>query len=220
MSKIILNAEPRTVTGKQVRQLRREGKLPAVIYGSKIDSKAITLDLRGASKILSGATSSSLVTIVLDGKEYPSLVREKQIDFILGTLKHVDFLAVSLKDKIKASVSIVFEGEAPAVKEFNAILSSGLSQIEIEAYPQDLPESFTVDISVLVNLGDSILVKDINVPENVEILSDPEELVLFASSMKAEAEEEEEEEIVGEDELEEIGEPEVIEKGKKEEEEE
>ena len=218
MSKIILNAEPRTVTGKQVRQLRREGKLPAVIYGSKIDSKAITLDLRGASKILSGATSSSLVTIVLDGKEYPSLVREKQIDFILGTLKHVDFLAVSLKDKIKASVSIIFEGEAPAVKEFNAILSSGLSQIEIEALPQDLPESFTVDISVLVNLGDSILVKDINVPENVEILSDPEELVLFASSMKAEAEEEEEE-IVAEDKLDETGEPEVIEKGEKEEEE-
>lgn len=216
MSKIILKAEPRTVTGKQVRQLRREGKLPAVIYGSKIDAKAITLDLRGASKILSGATSSSLVTIVLDGKEYPSLVREKQIDFILGTLKHVDFLAVSLKDKIKASVSIVFEGEAPAVKEFNAILSSGLSQIEIEALPQDLPESFTVDISVLVNIGDSILVKDINVPENIEILSDPEELVLFASSMKAEAEEEEEE-IVS-DELEETGEPEVIEKGKKEEE--
>ena len=81
-----------------------------------------------------------------------------------------------------------------------------------------MPESFTVDISVLVNLGDSILVKDINVPENVEILSDPEELVLFASSMKAEAEEEEEE-IVAEDKLDETGEPEVIEKGKKEEEE-
>lgn len=217
MSKIILNAEPRTVIGKQVKQLRREGKLPAVIYGNKIDPKAITLDLRTATKILSNTTSSSLVTIILNGKEYPSLVREKQIDFILGTLKHIDFLAVSLSEKIKASVSIVFEGEAPVVKEFNAILSPGLGQIEIEAYPQDLPESFTVDITVLKNLGESILVKDITAPENVEILSDPEEMILFASSTKAEAEEKEE---IGELEgIEDSGEPEVIEKGKKEEDE-
>lgn len=214
MSKVLLNAEPRTVIGKQVNQLRREGKLPAVVYGSKIDSKPITLDLREATKILSTTTSSSLITIVLEGKEYPSLVREKQIDFILGTLKHIDFLAVSLTEKIRASVSVIFEGEAPAVKDHNAILSSGQNQIEIEAYPQDLPESFIVDISVLKEVGDSILVKDINIPENVVVLSDPEEMVLFASSQKAEVEEEELEE---EAELDELGEPEVIEKGKKEE---
>lgn len=218
MSKILLNAEQRTVIGKQVNQLRREGKLPAVIYGSKIDPKAITLDLRDATKILSTLTSSSLVTIVLDGKEYPSLVREKQIDFILGTLKHIDFLAVSLTDKIRASVSIIFEGESPAVKEYNAILSSGLNLIEVEAYPQDLPESFSIDISVLKEVGDSILVKDITVPENVEVLSDLEEMVLFASSQTIEVEEEEE--LEEEAELEEDVEPEVIEKGKKEGEEE
>jgi large subunit ribosomal protein L25 len=218
MSKILLNAEQRTVIGKQVNQLRREGKLPAVIYGSKIESKAITLDLREATKTLSTVTSSSLVTIVLGGKEYPSLVREKQIDFILGTLKHVDFLAVSLTDKIRASVSINFEGESPAVKEYNAILSSGLSQIEVEAYPQDLPESFTVDISVLKEIGESILVKDIAIPENVEVLSDLDEMVLFASSQTIEVEEEEE--LEEEVELEDGVEPEVIEKGKKEDEEE
>ena len=218
MSKILLNAEQRTVIGKQVNQLRREGKLPAVIYGSKIDPKAITLDLRDATKILSTLTSSSLVTIVLDGKEYPSLVREKQIDFILGTLKHIDFLAVSLTDKIRASVSIIFEGESPAVKDYNAILSSGLNLIEVEAYPQDLPESFSIDISVLKEVGDSILVKDITVPENVEVLSDLEEMVLFASSQTIEVEEEEE--LEEEAELEEDVEPEVIEKGKKEGEEE
>lgn len=214
MEKILLKAEPRTVIGKQVNRLRREGKLPAVIYGSKIDPKPITLDLREATKTLSTVSSSSLVTIVLSGKEYPSLVREKQIDFIMGTLKHIDFLAVSLTEKIRASVSVVFTGEAPAIKDHNAILSSGLSQIEIEAYPQDLPESFTVDISVLENIGDSILVKDIPVSENVEILSDLEEMVLFASSQKAEVEEEEE--LEEETELEEEVEPEVIEKGKKE----
>jgi large subunit ribosomal protein L25 len=214
MSKIILNAEPRTLIGKQVKQLRRQGKLPAVIYGNKVDSKAVTLDLRDATKILSTVSSSSLVTVVLDGKEYPSLVREKQINFILRTLKHVDFQVVSLTEKIKAFVSIHFEGESIAVKEFDAILSTGLNQIEVEAFPQDLPENFIVDISKLENLGDSILVKDLIIPENVLLLSNPEELVVFASSSKPEAEEEVEaiEEVVETSEVE----PEVIEKGKKE----
>ena len=215
MSKILLNAEPRVVVGKQVKQLRREGKLPGVIYGYKIEPKAITLDLRDATKILSSVTSSSLVNIVLEGKEYPTLVREKQIDFILGTLKHIDFQAVSLSEKIRAAVTITFEGEAPAVKEFQAVLTTGLSQIEVEAFPQDLPEGFTVNISGLENLGDAIYVKDIEMPENVDLLSNPEEMIVLASTTKL-AEEEVEE--VEEELEEEVSEPEVIEKGKKEEE--
>lgn len=217
MSKIILNAEPRTIVGKQVKQLRREGKLPAVVYGHKIDPKPITLDLHTATKILSSATSSSLISIMIEGKEYPSLVREKQIDFILRTLKHVDFQAVSLTEKIRAAVTIVFEGEAPALKDFDSILTSGLNQLEIEAYPQDLPENLIVDISNLKQVGDIILVQDIDVPDNVEVLSNPEDMVAIISSSYVAEEEVETEEV---DELEESSdEPEVIEKGKKEEEE-
>lgn len=217
MSKIILNAEPRNVVGKKVRQLRREGKLPAVVYGHKIDPKPITLDLRDATKILSTVTSSSLVSIMIEGKEYPSLVREKQIDFIQRTLKHVDFQAVSLTEKIRAAVTIVFEGEAPALKDFDSILTSGLNQLEIEAYPQDLPETLVIDISNLKEVGDFISVQDIAVPENVEVLSNPEEMVAIISSSYVAEEEVEGEEVV---ELEETSdEPEVIEKGKKEDEE-
>lgn len=219
MSKIILKAEPRSITGKQVRQLRRQGKLPAIIYGHKIDPKSITLDLRDATKVLSTVSSSSLVTVELDGKEYPSLVRERQIDFIVGTLKHVDFQTVSLSEKIRTSVTIRFEGEAPALKDQDAILSSGINSIEIEAYPQDLPEGFTVDISTLNAIGDSLYVKDIDVPENVEILSNPEELVVIVSSSFTAEEEEEVEGEIEEEELEATEvEPEVIEKGKKEDE--
>ncbi len=219
MSKIILNAEPRSVTGKQVRQLRREGKLPAVIYGHKIDPKSITLDLRDATKVLSSVSSSSLVTVVLEGKEYPSLVRERQIDFILRTLKHIDFQAVSLTEKIRTFVTIRFEGESPALKDQDAMLSSGISSIEIEAYPQDLPEGFTVDISKLKEIGDSLFVKDIVVPENVEVLSNPEELVVIVSSSFTAEEEVEGEGEMEEEELEASDvEPEVIDKGKKEDE--
>jgi large subunit ribosomal protein L25 len=216
MSKILLNAKPRTVIGKQVKQLRRQGKLPATIYGHKIDPKSITLDLRDATKVLSTITSSSLITVVLEGKEYPSLVRERQIDFILGTLKHIDFQAVSLTEKIHTMVKIRFEGESPAVKDQDAMLSIGLNSIEIEAFPQDLPEEFIVDVSKLNEVGNALFVKDILVAENVEVLSHPEEMVVIVSSSRAAEEEEEVEGEIEEAELEvsEV-EPEVIEKGKK-----
>jgi len=216
MSKILLNAKPRTIIGKQVKQLRRQGKLPATIYGHKIDPRSITLDLRDATKILSTITSSSLITIVLEGKEYPSLVRERQIDFILGTLKHIDFQAVSLTEKIRTLVTIRFEGESPAVQDQDAILSVGMNSIEIEALPQDLPEEFIVDVSKLTEIGDSLLVKDIEVSENIEVLSHSEEMVVIVSTSRP-AEEEEVEGELEEEELEEIDvEPEIIEKGKKE----
>lgn len=212
MSKIVIIAEKRTLIGKQVRQLRRAGKLPAVIYGHKIEPQAISLDFHEASKNLSGLTSSSLIEVQLDGKAHPVIVREKQMNFIRNEIIHVDFQEVSLTEKLRTAVTIQLEGESPAVKEYDAILVAGLSEIEVEAFPQDLPEKFFVGVSALKEVGDSILVKDILAPANVEILSDPEEMVVLVthSTIAEEEEEEGELEVGGE-------EPEVIEKGKGEE---
>ena len=211
MEKVVLKASKRNVVGKQVRALRREGKLPAVIYGHRIEPINIEMDAHSASRILGRLTSSSLVTIDVNGKEYPALVREKQFNFIKNSLIHIDFLAVSLTEKITASVGVHLEGTAPAVKDFNAILVTGLTELEVECLPTDLPERFILDISGLAEIGDGVYVRDVVVPANVEILSDPEEMIVVATAMAAE--EIEEEAIEG-------GEaPEVIEKGKKEEEE-
>jgi large subunit ribosomal protein L25 len=211
MEKVVIKAEKRAVVGKQVRALRREGKLPAVIYGRRIEPINILLDSRTASRILAKLTSSSLVTIEVDGKEYPALVREKQRNFIKNNLLHVDFLAVSLTEKITASVSIQLEGVAPAVKDFNAILVTGLTELEVECLPTDLPERIIVDISGLKEIGDGVYVRDLVVSDKVEVLSEPEEMIVVATAMAAE---EVEEAVEGE-----AAEPEVIEKGKKEEEE-
>ena len=213
MEKVVIQAEKRAVVGKQVRALRRDGKLPAVIYGYGIDPLSIVLDAHSASRILAKASSSTLVTIELAGKQYPTLVREKQLDFIRNILIHVDFLAVSMTEKITASVGIQLEGVAPAVKDFNAILVNGLTELEVECLPPDLPQRFIVDISGLAEIGDGVYVKDIPAPPKVKILSDPEEMIVVATAMAAE----EVEEVVA---VEEEEEPEVIEKGKKEEEEE
>jgi large subunit ribosomal protein L25 len=210
MEKFVLQGTKREVTGKQVKALRREGKLPAVIYGRHVEPLNITLDARTAQKVLSKVTSSSLVTLVVDGKEYPALVREKQRDFIKGDLLHVDFLAVSLTEKIRATVRIEITGVSPAVKDFNAVLVTNLDELEVECLPGNLPERFVVDISSLTQVGDAIHVRDIVVPQDVRVLNDPDEVVVVATYAK----EEEAAVAAGEG----MVEPEVIEKGKKEEE--
>src|SRR5687768_13088220 len=115
MEKVVLKAEKRDVVGKQVHALRRAGKLPAVIYGRHIAPISILLDSHIASLTLGRLTSSSLVTIELDGTQYPTLVREKQRDYIKNRLLHVDFLAVSLNEVIRASVIVNFTGTSTAV---------------------------------------------------------------------------------------------------------
>lgn len=213
MDKIVLHAEKRKVTGKQVRKLRREGKLPAIIYGHKVEPTALSLDLKETTKILSTLTGSSLVTVSIEGKEEAVLVREKQKDYIKGTLLHVDFQVVSLTEKLTTGVEVELTGIAPAVKDFNGVVVSGLPEVKVECLPQDLPEKIVVDISNLLKIGDAIYVRDLPAIEKVTVLDNPDELIAIISATK----EEEVVEVapVAEGEL---AEPEVIEKGKKEEE--
>jgi large subunit ribosomal protein L25 len=212
MEKAAIQATVRAVTGKQVGQLRRDGKLPGVMYGRHFDTTPITMDLKEATRILSGLTSSSLVNIDLDGKQHAALVREKQRDYIVGTLKHVDFQVVSLTEKIRATVSIEFSGASPAVKDYNGVVVTGINDIDVECLPQYLPERIVVDISALARIGDGIYVRDIEVPKEVEVLEDQDEMVVIITAPVAE--EVEVTEVVAAAE-----EPELIEKGKKEEEE-
>jgi large subunit ribosomal protein L25 len=172
----------------------------------------IVMDSKSASKVLNGATSSSIVTIVIDGKEHAALVREKQKDYLRNQYIHVDFQAVSQTEKIRTRVGIVLVGVAPAIKDFNGVVVEGIDSIEVEALPKDLPEKFSLDISKLANIGDGIHVKDVVAPANVAILDDPEEMIVLITSPAAE-------EVEAPAETEAV-EPEVIEKGKKEEEEE
>lgn len=209
MEKIVIEATRREVTGKKVRFLRREGKLPAVIFGYGVEPTPITLDLKEASRTLASVGSSTLVTINLDGKEYNVLVRERQQDVIYRNLTHVDFQAVSMTETVRAQVAIHIVGdhEIPAVENYGAIINTGLDVLEIECLPQDLPERIEVELTSLAEIGDSILVKDLPMPKGVVALDDPDALVVVVSAPIAEEAAEREET------LEEGAEPEVIEKG-------
>jgi large subunit ribosomal protein L25 len=207
-----LKAARRDVTGKQVKTLRRVGRLPAVVYGHGVQPLSISLDAHEAAMALTGLSSSAIVTIDLDGDQHAALVREKQKDYVKNRLIHVDFQVVSLTEKIRAAVRIDLQGESPAVKEFNAVIVHQLNQVEVEALPRDLPETFVVNIEKLAAVGDSIAVRDLEVSNKVTLLTDPDEIIVLATG----AAPEEVEEVVAEV----PAEPEVIERGKKEEDEE
>lgn len=212
MEKVVLKAIKRDVSGKQVKALRRAGQLPAVLYGRHVEPLSISLDAHSASLALNKLTSSSLVTIEVDGTEYPTLVRERQRNYIKGTFLHIDFLAVDLTEEIRANVRVEITGTSPAVKDLNAVLVTNITTLEVQCLPPDLPERFVVDISSLKQVGDGIRVGDLAVPEKVRVLTDLDEMIVVTTFAKAE------EEVAPVAEGAAPEEPEVIEKGKKEEE--
>jgi large subunit ribosomal protein L25 len=151
------------------------------------------------------------VVVDVEGEKLTTLVREKQRHPVTSSLLHVDFQVLSMTEKLRTTVVIVLEGEAPAAKNFNGVLVTGQTELEVECLPSDLPERIRVDVSGLNEIGNSIHVRDLVLPPKVEVLTDPDELVVLVTAPVAE----EKEEVVA---VEGAIEPEVIEKGKIEEE--
>ena len=189
MEKVVLKATKRDVLGKQVRALRRDGQLPAVIYGRHVDQPvSISLDAHVAEQVFAKLTSSTLVTIeVAGGEEFTAIVREKQRNYIKGNLTHVDFLALDLTEKIRTKVRLTFVGVAPAVKDYSAVLVHRMDALEVECLPTDQPERITVDISSIREIGNNIHVREIPLPENVLVLDDEDDVVIVATLVKEEA---------------------------------
>lgn len=186
MDNLVVKAEPRTLVGKQVKAQRRAGKLPIVLYGRHLEPTMAWIDLHTANMSLDHLPNSALVTLNLDGQSHMALVREKQRNFLTGSLLHVDFLVVSATETLRTKVSIDIKGVSFAVKNLNGILVKNLDELEVEALPANLPESIVVDISGLATIGSSIHVKDMKLPEGVKALDDPNEIVVVVTAPEAE----------------------------------
>ena len=210
---IIIKAEKRTVKGKQVSQLRRAGILPGVIYGHRVESQAIQMDRHTVSHQMASITPTTLVTVDVAGDKIKAFVRDRQRDVLYGTLTHLDFLAVSMTEKMRAAVEIELTGEAPVLENPIYLLNHSLNEIEIECFPQDMPERVLVDVSGIKTPEDSITIADLNLGENITILTDHSEVIVSVGYIAAEEVEAPAIESV-------TGEPAVVEKGKKTEEEE
>ena len=215
MEQIELKAEKRTLIGKKVKGLRREGIVPAVLYGPKTEPIPIQCDGRELQHVLVRAGGTNLIAVRIDNARKPkmTLAREVQRDVITSQLYHVDFYQVVMTEKVTAEVNIILVGEPPAVQQKDFMLLQGTDSVEIEGLPGDLIHSIEVDLSSL-GVDDAIYVKDLQVPGNVTILTEGDELVAKVQHLYIPEEEEEVEEWI-EEAPEEV---EVIAKGKVEEE--
>ena len=182
MEKYVLEAKKREVIGKQVKALRREGLLPAVIYGSDIEPMPLTLNTSEVRQILSVIGANTLITLKIGKKEHLALVRDLQREVIKRNLLHIDFQAVSMEETISTTVPVLVVGESPAVKELNALLVTSMDFLQIEAKAKDLPDTISVDVSELVQIGDNIQVKDLIFSGDVNVLEDPELTVVVVAA--------------------------------------
>lgn len=208
MEETRLQAEPRSIVGKQVRQLRRKGWFPAVLYGKDFTPVALQVEERAWHQVFAAGGARGLLELRIAGEETPrqAVVREVQRDPISRRVLHVDFQQVLMTENLRTEVPIVVVGTSPIVARAEGILITGLTEVEIECLPGDIPAAIEVDISALDAFGEPITVADLSLPKGVKVLTDPEEMVITV--VPAGLPEEEAKEVVPE------AEPEVIRKGK------
>ena len=185
-----LAVRPRTVLGKKVSTLRRQGILPGVIFGGHADSLPIETDLHAFEQRYRRWGNTTLLSLSgIDGGEVSALVYDVSRDPVTGRMLHVDFTRVSLTEKTRANVPLHFVKESPAVRTLGAVLLHALSEVTVEAFPQDIPRAIEVDLSGLQEIDDAIFVRDLVVDATtVRITNDPDELVVKAMPVKIEEE--------------------------------
>lgn len=179
MDKLSIKASKRDSKKTKPAKLRKEGILPAVLYGHKVENQPLSLNAREFDKVLKKAGESTIVELATDdGKTHPVLIHDVQYHYLTSQPTHVDFYQVSMTEKLKAKVALEFVGEAPAVKTLGGILVKILSEVEVECLPADLPHNIPVNLEMLKTIADAIHVKDLPVPAKVKILTGADELVI------------------------------------------
>ena len=202
MERYEISVEERKKTGKGVsRRLRREGLIPGVIYGREIDSKPLTVD---PEDIKNKVNTNAIIDLKIgEDEEKTTMIKDFQKDVIKNKIIHVDFQQIFMDEKITVTVPVNIIGDSIGVQE-GGVLQQLMREIEIEALPADIPEKLDLDISEL-DVGDSLQVKDIEVPEDIELMTSLDDVIVTVVTPSEEIEEEVEEELE-----EEFVEPEVI----------
>jgi large subunit ribosomal protein L25 len=176
-----ISATHRTMKGKQVSQLRREGQLPAVVYGPGREPMPVQLNAREATKVLSKVHGAELIDFELDGVTSKVLVHDLQRHSMRGDFVHVDFYAVDMNRKIRVRIPIRLAGTSPAVTTHSAVLVRGVGELEVECLPANLVTFIEADLTELKEIGDALHVSNLVIPANIAVLTDPEDLVVRAT---------------------------------------
>lgn len=178
MPKTTLKAEKRKTEGRKVKTLRKEGILPGNVYGKKVKSLSVQVNLKEFEKMYKEIGETGLLMLNIGDEERPVLIHNLQLDPVSDAPIHVDFLQVDLKEKVEADIPVELSGESPAEKQVVGTVVQYINEVKVEALPTDLPERFEVDITSLSEVDQSILVKDIKYDKTrIEIKGDLEAIV-------------------------------------------
>ena len=197
MEKLTLSAGRRDVLGKKNRFLRRNGITPAHLFGHSLKSLALQCDTTELKRIIAHAGETRLISLKVQGEKEPKsvFVRETQRDPLGKHLLHVDFYQIKKGERMTLDVPIVLVGESPAMKGKGRMLSRGITELSIECLPDKVPPQIEVDVSQLVELEQTIHVKDIVLDPDIEVQVDPEQMVVKVTEVVIKVEEEEKPEV-------------------------
>lgn len=186
-----LTTQKRDLIGRKVKSLRRQGIIPANVFGKKVDSVSIQVKAPEFFKLFHQAGETNLIELTIEGVSgvRPVLISSIHRDPVTNQIIHVTFHQVDLKEKVTATVAFKVTGESPAVKEKGGVLLVAISEVEVEALPTDLPDEIVIDISKLADIGSSILAKDLSIDRSkVKINLQDEDTIVVIQEQKAEEE--------------------------------
>ena len=180
-------AEKRKILGRKVKKLRREGILPANLFGKKIKSQALQVSQKELLEVFEKMGETGLIDLAVDKqKARPVLISSLQVDPVTGSSLHVDFNQVDLEEKTVVAVPIELIGTSPVIEKDEGVLVQPLLEVEVEALPQQLPDHLEADVSVLTKLNDAVRVSDLKVGKEVEIKAEKNEIVVKVGALREE----------------------------------
>ncbi len=186
-----LAAEHRTVTGKAVHRLRKAGSLPAVVYGQGGESDNVTIDAHEFELLRKHSGPNTLVDLAVDGqKARPVLINQVQVHPVTRRPLHADLFLVRMTEELTVDVPLVATGESLAITQLGGTLLHQTETVRVKALPDHLPQSIEYSIESLVDFDAALHVRDLIVPSDVTLLTDPEEVIAKVQAPRVEAEEE------------------------------
>lgn len=173
-------------TAHSVKDMRKSGIVPGVIYGNTMKNTAIKCNAKELHGVYVKAGENTLVDVEIEGKKVPCLIHAIAFDPVTSAYEHIDLYAVDMTKKVTTHVPVVFQGECPAVKNFGGVLLTVHGELEVTCLPSDIPESFIIDLTKLENLRDSVTVAKLNIPKGVVISEAPETAIVIVQEPRKE----------------------------------
>jgi len=191
MSETVLIAETgRRIGSSDSRRLRAEDQIPAVVYGHGMDPISVAVNRRELRVALSGSAGlNTIIDLTVDGKVYPSLIKDIQRHPVKRNVQHIDFIQVNLNEEITIGVPIVLEGEAHDVLSNNGLVDLALQELQVRTTPRQIPDSIVIDVTDFT-LDTVIRIEDLTLPAGVEAIGEPDTPVVTVLIMRGVEEEE------------------------------